>query len=587
MKKYIILFLISFQALLAQVQFEAKVSKTKLGLNERLRVDFTMNADGDNFAPPTFDGFRVVGGPFQQMSQQWINGRGSFSKAYSYILLPSQKGILTIKQASVEINGQVYKTVPVKINVTNAIEIPKDPNDVQVSADNELHLVADISKTNPYINEPITVVYKLYFSNNIGITNSQELEKPKYNDFWSQNIDIKQLTVEQSTYNGENYRCVVLKKVILYPQKSGKLTIEPLSLDLDLQLPTNRRNIFGQIQITEGNKRVSAGAKTINVKPLPEKGKPIVFSGGVGKLSFSAIPSKTTLKHGESFDLIIKVSGNGNLKLFDLPKPVVPAALEMYEPVHSENVSTPLSGMTGSISDKYTIIPDFNGNYPIKPMSFTYFDLGSNSYKTITSPEIMIKVLDGPNEVDSVSVKAENQNNSGKKQVLASNQFQYIKLKTRLISTNKKDFLGSVLFNSLMLLPFLCIPFIVLFKRKKQATDGDVLGNRIKMNNKLAKKYLSEAQKQINNKEAFYIALEKAMHNFLKAKLHVETSEMSKDNIREILLSKNANQTTVSDFIILTENCELARYAPSSTASIQNDYNKAVIIISDIEKQIV
>ncbi|MBC7438989.1 MAG: protein BatD, partial [Flavobacterium sp.] len=433
MKKYIILFLISFQALLAQVQFEAKVSKTKLGLNERLRVDFTMNADGDNFAPPTFDGFRVVGGPFQQMSQQWINGRGSFSKAYSYILLPSQKGILTIKQASVEINGQVYKTIPVKINVTNAIEIPKDPNDVQVSADNELHLVADISKTNPYINEPITVVYKLYFSNNIGITNSQELEKPKYNDFWSQNIDIKQLTVEQSTYNGENYRCVVLKKVILYPQKSGKLTIEPLSLDLDLQLPTNRRNIFGQIQITEGNKRVSAGAKTINVKPLPEKGKPIVFSGGVGKLNFSAIPSKTTLKHGESFDLIIKVSGNGNLKLFDLPKPVVPSALEMYEPVHSENVSTPLSGMTGSISDKYTIIPDFKGNYPIKAMSFTYFDLGSNSYKTITSPEIMIKVLDGPNEVDSVSVKAENQNNSGKRQVLASNQFQYIKLKTRLI----------------------------------------------------------------------------------------------------------------------------------------------------------
>ncbi|MBC7439549.1 MAG: BatD family protein, partial [Flavobacterium sp.] len=201
--------------------------------------------------------------------------------------------------------------------------------------------------------------------------------------------------------------------------------------------------------------------------------------------------------------------------------------------------------------------------------------------------EIMIKVLDGPNEVDSVSVKAENQNNSGKRQVLASNQFQYIKLKTRLIPTDKKDFFGSVLFNSLMILPFLCIPFIVLFKRKKQAIDGDVVGNRTNMNNKLAKKYLSEAQKQINNKEAFYIALEKAMHNFLKAKLHVETSEMSKDNIQEILLSKNANQTTVSDFIVLTENCELARYAPSSTASIQNDYDKAVIIISDIAKQIV
>jgi hypothetical protein len=126
----------------------------------------------------------------------------------------------------------------------------------------------------------------------------------------------------------------------------------------------------------------------------------------------------------------------------------------------------------------------------------------------------------------------------------------------------------------------------VLFRRKKQAIDGDVVGNKIKMNNKLAKKYLSEANKQISNKEAFYIALEKAMHNFLKAKLHIETSEMSKDNIQEILLQKNANETTVKNFIALTENCELARYAPSSTAAIQNDYDKAVVIISDLEKQL-
>jgi hypothetical protein len=220
-------------------------------------------------------------------------------------------------------------------------------------------------------------------------------------------------------------------------------------------------------------------------------------------------------------------------------------------------------------------------------MSFTYFDLGSNAYKTISSPEIMIKVLDGPNESDSTVVKSENQSNSNKKTVLASSQFQYIKLKTKLISTNKKDFFGSVLFKSLMILPFLCIPLVVLFRRKKQAIDGDVVGNRIRMNNKLAKKYLSEANKQIKNKEAFYIALEKAMHNFLKAKLHIETSEMSKDNIQEILLTKNANEVTVKNFISLTENCELARYAPSSSASIQNDYEKAVTIISELEKQIV
>ncbi|HLA56472.1 MAG TPA: BatD family protein, partial [Flavobacterium sp.] len=232
MKKYIILLLLSFQGLFAQVQFEAKASKTTLGINERLRIDFSMNADGDNFVPPSFDGFRVIAGPSQQVSQSWINGRSSFNKAYSYYLLPTQRGTLTIKQATIEINGQVYKTAPIKITVTAAVEQPRDPNDApQIDADDALHLVADVSKTNPYINEPITVVYKLYFSYNIGITNWRELDKPKYNDFWSQNIDIKQLQVEEGKYNGEKYRYVVLRKTVLYPQKSGKLEIEPLSLD--------------------------------------------------------------------------------------------------------------------------------------------------------------------------------------------------------------------------------------------------------------------------------------------------------------------------------------------------------------------
>src|SRR6478609_9946099 len=174
MKRYLILFLLCFQGLFAQVQFEARVSKTTLGLNERLRVDFVMNIDGDNFAQPSFDGFRIIAGPSQQVSQSWINGKTSFEKSYSYFLLPNQKGSLVIRQATIEYNGQIYKTQPVKINVTAATEQPRDPSDMQVSADDNLYLVADISNTNPYINQPITVVYKLYF-NNIGINGFEEI----------------------------------------------------------------------------------------------------------------------------------------------------------------------------------------------------------------------------------------------------------------------------------------------------------------------------------------------------------------------------------------------------------------------------
>jgi len=583
MKRYLIIILLSFQGLLAQVQFEAKVSKTTLGLNERLRIDFVMNMDGDNFNQPSFEGFRIIAGPSQQVSQSWVNGKSSFEKTYSYYLLPQQKGTLIIKQASIEYNGQIYKTSPIKIIVTADVEQPKDPNDTQIYADDNIYLVADISKTNPYINEPITVVYKLYFSYSIGITNWRELDKPKYNDFWSQNIDIKQLVGEEGMFKGEKYRFVVLRKTVLYPQKSGKLVIEPLSLDIDVQLPTNRRDMFGRVVVTNGNKRVSAGAKTITVKALPETGKPEDFSGAVGKFDFKVTPSKTNLKNGESLNLVVSVTGSGNMKLFNLPKPVVPNSLEMYDAVHSEKVNTTLSGMSGKISDSYTIIPQFKGNYPIKPMQFSYFDLVSRTYKTITSPEIMINVLDGPSANDQAATTTAETN---KNAVSSTEQFKYIKLNGNLVSLKKDDFFGSNLFYGLLLLPFLILPLIVLFKKKKDAIDSDVFGNRIKMNNRLAKKYLSEAKKQINNKEPFYVALEKAMHNFLKAKLHIETSEMTKSNIQQLLLSRNASPQTVIDFINLTENCELARFAQSSSTAIQQDFDKAVMIISDLEKQI-
>ncbi len=584
MKKYIILFLLSIQGVFAQIQFEARVAKSSVGINEPFQVEFAMNFDGDNFEQPSFEGFRILEGPFQQVSQSWVNGRTSFQKSYTYTILPTKKGVFIIRSYSVEFNGKIYKSNTLKITVGNAIPKQRDPNDIpQVSADSELHLIADISKTNPYLNEPITIVYKLYFSNNVGISNFVEANKPKYNDFWNQNIEIKQLKAENTTYKGENYRSIILKKVILYPQKSGKLSIEPFAMDVDVQLPTGRRDIFGQVQIVDDQKRVSAGSSIINVKPLPESGKPTDFSGAVGQFDFKVTSSKTDVKNGENIDLNVLVSGNGNLKLFSLPKPIVPSALEMYDPIHNENITTPLSGMTGSISDKYTIVPQFKGKYPIKPIQFSYFDPKSGNYKTIASQEIMINVLDGPEEktVNAVTVSGNSKSTINKKL-----EFRNIQSKTELTYTKKRDFLGSPKYYMLQLFPFLIIPFIILYRKRKEANDSDFEGNRLKMNNRLAKKYLSLAKKQINNKEPFYVALEKAMHNFLKAKLNIETTEMSKTNIEELLLSRNANSETVLEFINLTENCEIARYAPSTTATIQQDYEKAVLIIADLEKQL-
>jgi len=208
MNRVIFLLLLCFQGLFAQVQFEATVSKNTLGINERLRIDFTMNEDGDNFSPPAFEGFRVVGGPNQAVSYSWINGKKSFNKSFSYFLMPLKKGPAIIKPASIEIDGKIYKTNPVKVTVTNAVQEEVNPYYPQQKTGEGIHLVAEISKTNPYINEPITVVYKLYVSNTASVRNWREMASPKYNDFWSQNIDIKKLVVENGKYNGEDYRYI-------------------------------------------------------------------------------------------------------------------------------------------------------------------------------------------------------------------------------------------------------------------------------------------------------------------------------------------------------------------------------------------
>ena len=159
-----------------------------------------------------------------------------------------------------------------------------------------------------------------------------------------------------------------------------------------MRVPTNRRDIFGSRLMTRVNRTISAGNRTINVKPLPEEGKPVDFTGAVGNFDFNVFASKTILDATESLQLKVEVKGNGNLKLFKLPKISLPSSLEVYEPEHKENVSTNLSGMRGSISDSYTVVPQYKGKYPIPSISFSYFDLETQSYKRLTSHEIVINV---------------------------------------------------------------------------------------------------------------------------------------------------------------------------------------------------
>lgn len=570
--------------LFGQVTFETQVSKKSLGLNERLRVDFVMNQNGDNFNPPSFEGFHVVSGPQQAVSRSWINGVRSFSKKYTYFLTPKQKGKKTIAQATVTIEGEVYKTTPVEITVTAAVARPNDPNNVDYLADENLHLVAEISNYGPYLNEAITILYKIYFRNPISISNVQELESPEFSDFWSHQITISQRTVGNGTYKSEPYKEVVWRKVVLYPQKTGALELEPLTLSLNVDIPSNRRDLFGNRLSKQIQKTITAGGVNINVKPLPLQGQPPNFSGAVGQFDFDVILSKQALKATESFQAKVKVRGNGNLKLFDLPKITVPNTLELYEPEHSEQVKTTLKGMQGSIEDSYTIVPQYQGKYPISPLSFSYFDPKRETYRTLQSQKLIVDVFDGPvagNPAIANSAQMQQQN-----YVTPESAFRFISLDTSLDWIEQESFWKSNGYWGMALSPFLTLLLLFFVRKQNRKNAHDEQQIKQRAANRLARKYLSSAKAQLNNQTAFYEALERALHNYLKAKLSLETQEFSKSKIKMLLASRQVSQNAAAAFVELLENCEQARYAPGTTVNMTADYQNASSIIAILDKEL-
>lgn len=590
MLKFLKLYFFSFFVILtfnlqAQVSFDAKVSKKRLGLNERLRIDFEMNENGDNFNPPPFKNFQIISGPQQAVSRSWVNGVQSFSKTYTYFLTPRSKGNFTIGQAEVTINGEIYKTSPIEIEVTNAVKKPNDPNNVEGQIDGNIHLVAEVSNPNPYLNEGITIIYKLYFRNPISVSDVSELETPSYGDFWSHLIKIGRAEINmRGTFKGESYNEVVWRKAVLYPQKSGNLILEPLTLDLTLSLPSNRRDLFGRRILTQSQKTITTGEKVIKVKDLPKKNKPENFSGAVGKFDFDLILSKNALKASESFQAKIKVRGKGNLNLFNLPSINVPNTLEVYEPEHNEKVKVTLTGIQGSVEDSYTIVPEFQGKYPIPSIEFTYFDPKLEAYKTLFSQELIVDVYDGPTSgLPSVNNSLSKSKNSI---VPNDSSFRFIKLDTKLQQKNQKIFWRSYLFWALLFIPIVLIIASILIKKYILNQTEDLTTRKQKRAQQLAKKYLSSAKKVIQDQAKFYEALERALHNYLKAKLKIETTELSKSKIQKLLNDKGIDKQISSEYVEVIENCERARYAPGSSINTKEDLEKSGELISKIDRQI-
>ncbi|QMU66355.1 MAG: protein BatD [Flavobacteriaceae bacterium] len=579
----ILVFLNCMPVFAQEAVLKATVSKNKLGVNQRLRIEFAINKQGaDHFTPPDFKNFKVVGGPSQSISQSWVNGKASFSQSYSYIIQPKRKGEFLIPSASIDLNGKTVRSKPVKIIVLDAVEIPKDPNDPNYIAQQNIHLVAEISKSNPYVGEGVYVEYKLYVSQNISVNDFSITESPQYNGFWNQDIKINGLPVKKGIYNGEEYRYVILKKALLIPTKSGNLSIDSMKMDIVIGVPTGRVDFFGNVISRNITRAFASAKKTVRVKELPLEGKPENFNGAVGDFKYSVTSSKDILKSNESALIKVTVSGKGNLKLFDIPEIVTPSELEVYTPEQKERVNVTSSGLSGFVSKHYTVVPQYKGKYKIPSTSFSYFNPIAKKYNTITSDDVFVNVLEGKELITN-----SDDNSIAKRPVTVTGaNFRYIQTKSTFISDQKEDFFQSNVFYLLLFLPIISIPVGIFVAKKQQEKNKDIVGNKIRKADKLAKKFLSEAQKQLGKKEAFYEALERALHNYLKAKLSIETSDISSEKIAELLTERHVEKSTVNSFIQVLKNCDFARYTPIDNVQMKEAYVHAKNTIALLDKQL-
>ncbi|MEK9583362.1 MAG: BatD family protein [Flavobacteriaceae bacterium] len=582
MKRWAVL-LFSLFSLVAKAQdndikFEAILSKAKLGQNERLRVSFEMNKDGDFFEAPSFENFEVLMGPSQSISSSFINGKRSFSKSYTYVLRPKKQGQLIIDSASITIDNTVYTTDPKTVLVTEPIDNPNAPKTAQDIADESLYLVATLSNDKPYLNQGVLVTYTLYFSPRVYINNFIPVENPTYKNFWSQDLPIKEYETRRTTFRNESFNAVDLKTVVLYPQKSGSLALDPFALELYVQIPTGRRDFFGDPIMRSATKTVKAGDLSINVRELPEEGKPFDFSGAVGDFELSVDASRTSLEANESTQIKVKISGKGNLKLLSIPQLSLPSALEKYDPEYTDDVRVNREGMTGSVTNSYTVVPRYAGSYPVDPVAFTYFDPNTKSYKTLNS-DLFDLTVEGstllPNTSASTPIVEKNTPvTSGFK----SNAYQ-----TSLVTmVSSPWFESNAYYLILALLLILGFTINSIIKTLKTRLGSSAQGAKKALPKKI-KTLLKRADKLAREQNPeFYSIASEILFLCLEKYSGVDLSTASTQEREEKLQTLGADKGLIERINTINDRILMVRYSDSASARIEEDLKILHNIIDDL-----
>lgn len=586
-----------------KVRFVAEAADVVVS-GDQVRLVFTVNSqDIKDFRAPSIKGFDVLMGPSrsQQSSIQIINGKrtSNSSTAFTYILLAGSPGTYTIPAASVEVNGEKVFSNAISIKV-----LPQDQNSgnsgnngggsasssrsqaagSRISA-NDLFITATASKTTVHEQEAILLTYKVYT-----VVNLRQLygKMPDLKGFHTQEVELpQQKTFTLEHYKGRNYNTTVWSQYVLFPQQTGKLEIPSITFDGVVAQQTVSDDPFDAFfnggGYVEVKKKITTPKVVINVQPLPAK--PAGFSGAVGEFKLASSINATDVKTNDAVTIKLTLSGTGNMKLIGTPEVKFPQDFEIYDPKVTDDYKLTNSGLTGTKTFEYLAIPRHAGNFTIPAVEFTYFDLKSNSYKTLKTEAYNLKVAKGQGNADQVISDFTNKESVK----MLGKDVRFIKLGDSSLRPKGDFFFGTVGYYLCYLIPLLLFVVFAVIYRQKALENANVAKVKTKKANKVATRRMKLAGKLLaeNKKNEFYDEVLKALWGYISDKLSIPVSQLSKDNIEAELTNYGVQEALIAEFIGVLNECEYARYAPGNeNEAMDKVYSASVEVISKMENSI-
>lgn len=565
----------SDRTLAQEITFKASVDRNSIAAGEQLKLTIALSNTQERFGAPDLGGLVIVQGPFESSNMSIFNGRMSSTITRTWVLTAAQPGRYTIGPAKVKVGGGYIQTDPITIEVTKgAATRPSDPNaTLGQQRDPNLFTTISLSKSKGYVGEQVVATYMLYSRYNNLQSVSKEL--PKISNAWTEEVDLGELHWEEKmqTINGLPYRVAVLRKQVLFPQRSGKLRIEPFE-----QTCVIDRSFFNPGRTVE----VRSNAVEYTVLDLPP-GAPADFSGAVGELQMTVTASRTRLQENESVDLTVRFSGRTNLKLLGSPALALPNDIETFEPKVTDRITVNGNGMSGSREYQFLLIPRHEGNYELPPVTVSYFDTQIGDYKTLSSGPTMIEVLPGDGSATTTLPQRP-----------AQSDIQLLEKDIRHIRTGDLELepVGHELFASPawiagMTTPAIAFMLLLAWRRKQAREAQDIAGSRRKTADRTARRHLKLAEQalQSNDREVFYSALSKALGGYMADKFGTGITTNASETIRKRLTDAPDGDQLATNYQRLITACDMARFAPVEEVPRAALFNEAAALIGTIEQR--